>query len=63
LERDVRTVPVKLKGMSFDVRVKTARDSTGKTVRVKPEADDVQEIARTLQLPAREVARMIEAQI
>jgi len=63
LERDVRTVAVKLQGMSFDVRVKTARDSTGKTVRVKPEADDVQEIARTLQLPAREVARMIEAQI
>jgi len=63
LERNVRTVSVKLKGRSFDVRVKTASDSTGKTVRVKPEADDVQEIARILQLPAREVARMIEAQI
>ncbi|HKM74948.1 MAG TPA: nickel pincer cofactor biosynthesis protein LarC [Candidatus Bathyarchaeia archaeon] len=63
LERSVRTVSVKLKGISFDVRVKSARDSTGKTVRVKPEADDIQEIARTLRLPAREVARMVEAQI
>jgi len=63
LERDVRTVPVKLEGQMFDVRVKFAKDSTGKTLRAKPEADDVQEIARVLQLPAREVARMIETQI
>ena len=63
LDRNVRTVSVKLKGISFNVRIKYAMDSTGKTVRAKPEADDIQEIARTLQLSAREVARMVEAQI
>ena len=63
LERNVRTVSVKINGISFNIRVKSAMDSTGKTVRVKPEADDIQEIARTTQLPAREVARLVEAQI
>jgi uncharacterized protein (TIGR00299 family) protein len=63
LEREVRTLPVKLRGQMFEVRIKFAKDSTGKTLRVKPEADDIQEIARVLQLPAREVVRMIEAQI
>ena len=63
LERNVRTVSVKINGISFNVRVKSAKDSTGKTVRVKPEADDIQEIARTTKLPAREVARLVETQI
>jgi len=63
LHRDVQRIRVRLNERSFEVKVKIARDQTGKTVRIKPEADDVQEIARTLHLPAREVARMIDAQI
>lgn len=63
LYRELRSINVQLNERSFEVRVKIARDQTGKTVRIKPEADDVQEIARTLHLPAREVARMIDAQI
>jgi uncharacterized protein (TIGR00299 family) protein len=56
LQREVRTVKVIVKGREFAVRVKFARDISGKIVNVKPEFDDVQAIAEEVSMPAREIS-------
>jgi uncharacterized protein (DUF111 family) len=59
LQREVETVQLKIAGKCFDVRVKFARDRSGKIVRVKPEFEDVRMIAETLSMPAREVSEIV----
>ena len=56
LQREVETVKLEIGGRTFDVRVKFARDRSGKVVRVKPEFEDIRLIAETLSMPAREVS-------
>ena len=52
LQRETITVDVTLENKRFNVRVKVARDKTGKVVNVKPEFEDVELIVRTLSRPA-----------
>ena len=56
LQRETITVDVTLDNKRFNVRVKVARDKSGKVVNVKPEFEDVELIARTLSRPAREIS-------
>lgn len=56
LQREVRTVKVIIKGREFAVRVKFARDISGKILNVKPEFDDVQAIAKEVSMPVREIS-------
>jgi len=56
LQREVETVKLEIGGRLFEVRVKIAKDQSGKIVRVKPEFEDIRSIAETLSMPAREVS-------
>jgi len=58
LQRETRTVILKVKGKQVSLRVKLARDREGKIVSLKPEFDDVQRISRDLSITAREVSEM-----
>lgn len=61
LGREVVTVKVPMADKIFSVRIKIARDKSGKLIGMKPEFDDLDSIARTLSLPVREVsARVLE---
>ncbi len=59
LEREVTPIKVTIAARTFDVRVKVARDSSGRILRVKPEFEDVRAIAQSLSLPAREVSDIV----
>jgi hypothetical protein len=57
--RDVRNVKVRIGRQSYDVRVKFARDASGRAFRVKPEFDDIVAIAKTLSRPVREISDIV----
>jgi uncharacterized protein (TIGR00299 family) protein len=59
LSRDTRTIKVTIRGRSFDVRIKTATNASGRVIRLKPEFDDVRVIAEALSMPARRVAELV----
>ena len=58
LQREVSTVKVSIENEVFEVRVKVARDQSGKIVNMKPEFDDIDLIARKVTLPARDISRI-----
>lgn len=59
LEREIVTIQVPFADKMFSVRIKIARDKTGELLGVKPEFEDLDSIARTLSLPAREVSARV----
>ena len=59
LEREVVTIKVPFGDRMFSVRIKIARDKTGDLLRMKPEFEDLDSIARTLSLPVREVSARV----
>ena len=59
LEREVVTVNVPFGDRVFSVRIKVARDESGELLRMKPEFEDLDSIARTLSLPVREVSARV----
>jgi uncharacterized protein (DUF111 family) len=59
LQREIAKLKLHLAGKIFDVRMKVAKDSFGKVVRVKPEFEDIRAIAQVLSIPAREVIDMV----
>jgi uncharacterized protein (TIGR00299 family) protein len=59
LQREVETVKLKIEGKMFDVRLKFAKDHSGKVLRVKPEFEDIRSIAETLSIPARDVSDLV----
>ena len=59
LEREVVTMKVPFGDRMFSVRIKIARDKSGKLLRMKPEFEDLDSIARTLSLPVREVSAQV----
>ena len=56
LRRETRTVRIEIAGKMFEIRVKFARDGSGRIMRAKPEFEDVQLVAGILSVPAREVS-------
>jgi len=63
LRRDVKNLRVRIGEQSFDVRVKFARDPSGRIFRVKPEFDDIVAIAKMLSRPVREVSDVVAFEI
>ncbi|WP_067049898.1 LarC family nickel insertion protein [Methanofollis ethanolicus] len=61
-ERSRRPVDVRVGERTFAVRVKTSRIH-GRVVAVKPEYEDMKEIALTLDIPLRRVVREVQQQI
>ncbi len=59
LQREVGTVKLQIAGKLFEVRVKLAKDGSGKVVRAKPEFEDVRAIAEALNKPAREISDLV----
>lgn len=60
--REVRAVNVKIEGESYNVRVKVAKNTSGKISRIKPEFDDAIELAKKLGRPVREILELIESE-
>jgi uncharacterized protein (TIGR00299 family) protein len=58
LDREIVTVKVPVENKTFDVRVKVARDQSGRIANMKPEFEDVELIARKVSLPVREISRL-----
>lgn len=63
LQREIKEVKVLIQGKEFSVRVKFARDRSGKVLNVKPEFDDIQAVAREVSLAAREVSGLVLREI
>lgn len=61
-DRTPKTVRVTVRGKPFTVRVKTSRTS-GRVIAVKPEYEDMKEIAQQLGIPLREVMREVYRQL
>ncbi len=59
LQREIVTIKVPFGDRTFSVRIKIARDKSGVFLRMKPEFEDLDSIARTLSLPVREVSTRV----
>ena len=59
LNREIRTIKVRIHEKTFDVRIKTATTASGRVIKTKPEFDDIHTIAETLAIPARTVAELV----
>lgn len=57
--RDVQTVRVKIDGIKDGIRIKVSRDRFGRIMKIKPEHDDVENLARRSGRPLRELAQEI----
>ena len=54
---------MEIAGRVFDVRVKSAKDGSGRIVRVKPEFEDIRMIAETVSIPVREVLNLVMREV
>ncbi|AIC15617.1 nickel pincer cofactor biosynthesis protein LarC [Nitrososphaera viennensis] len=63
LPRAVVTVPVTIGDNTFNVHVKVAKDAQGNTIGAKPEFEDIKIIAARLDMPARRVLEIVNAQV
>ncbi|HXG05846.1 MAG TPA: nickel pincer cofactor biosynthesis protein LarC, partial [Nitrososphaera sp.] len=63
LPRTVVTVPVDVKGTTFDMHVKVVKDSAGKVTYAKPEFEDVRIIAARCRMPVKRVLELVNAQV
>jgi len=61
-DRTREKIPVMVDGKPFTVRVKTSRVG-GRIIAVKPEYEDMREIAQKLEIPLRHVARQVYRQV
>jgi uncharacterized protein (TIGR00299 family) protein len=59
LQREIKTLRVKVGGREFNVRVKFAKNRSSQVVNVKPEFDDIYRIARELPMPVRKVSEAV----
>jgi uncharacterized protein (TIGR00299 family) protein len=59
LPREITKLTVEIQGRKLDVRVKFARDNSGRIINIKPEFEDIQAIAKELSIPARKVAEIV----
>ncbi len=62
LLREVMPVEIIIDGMRMNVGVKVSRDMKGDVIQIKPEYDDVKEIAEKTGKPLRRVLEIVEAQ-
>ena len=62
-ERVKKPVKVKVMNKEYEVRVKTSRTRNGKLINIKPEYDDLKEIAEHTGLPLRKVVEIVNKQI
>ncbi|HZC88917.1 MAG TPA: nickel insertion protein, partial [Nitrososphaera sp.] len=64
LPRSVLTVPVNIKGTTFNVRVKVAKNSGGRIItHVKPEFEDVRMIASRCQISVKRAMELVSAEV
>jgi len=62
LARQMTTVEVIIDGHRELVKVKVAKDREGRIVRIKPEYDDLKNLAETLSKPLREIMNVVECE-
>lgn len=62
LLREIMPIEVIISGLRNNVRVKVSKDMDGSIVQIKPEYDDVEEIAEKTGKPLRRVSEIVEAQ-
>jgi uncharacterized protein (TIGR00299 family) protein len=55
LRRDLSSIHISVGDTPHEIRVKVARDTSGRVIRVKPEHDDLVKVARIADRPLREV--------
>lgn len=58
VNREVGSVDIFISGAKENVRIKVAKDAQGKTIRVKPEYEDLKRLAEKTHLPLRELSEM-----
>ncbi len=59
LHREIKMIKVEIEGKKFEVRVKFAKQKSGRIVNVKPEFDDIHTIAKELSMPARRISEIV----
>ena len=63
LEREIFTAKVKIDDKTFEVRVKKAKDKTGKVFQAKPEYEDLKRIASETGKPLRKVREEVRKKV
>ena len=59
LRRENAVIKLTLEMKTFEVRVKVARDRSGKILRMKPEFEDLDSVSRATARPVREISAMV----
>ena len=59
LSREIVLIKFQLESKRFDVRVKIARDRSGKVLRIKPEFEDLDSISRATSRPLHEISALV----
>jgi len=62
LQRQLRPVKVEVAGKAFEVKVKIAKDLSGRVINVKPEFEDAKRVASETGVPLREVIEKVKKQ-
>lgn len=63
LRRELKRVKLELQGWSGEVTFKVVRGANGEVLRIKPEVEDLERIAKTLRKPLRLIAKEVEKAI
>lgn len=63
LPRVLLIVPLDIKGMTFSVHVKVAKDSAGRVTNVKAEFEDVRLIASRCKIPVKRAMELVNAEV
>lgn len=63
LHRDVNLLKIRLGGNEEKIRVKTSKDSNGKVINLKPEYEDVKQLAQKMDTPLREILEIVKSKL
>nr|MDO8079657.1 nickel pincer cofactor biosynthesis protein LarC [Candidatus Freyarchaeota archaeon] len=59
LKREMNTTSISVGNKSYDLRIKIARDTSGKIIQMKPEFEDLKRIAKETNLPLRYIVAKV----
>ncbi len=63
VERSQKHVEIEIQGKKFKIAVKESKSPSGKTLRIKPEYEDLKMVAKELNMPLRRVVEIVMKQL
>jgi uncharacterized protein (DUF111 family) len=63
LPRSIVTVPISIRDKNFNIHVKIAKDTSGKTINIKPEFEDIKLIASRVGISVKRAMELTTAEV